>query len=118
MITCDYHRKAINPNELQDLKEIANVGISEITLEDYPNLLVFPDSFEYYDRDFGRKVICNLNNDDKELLTNSIVGFVGRKNTHLSIHSRFANDGKEDYLQKSICLAFSTQWMKTAFSIF
>lgn len=97
MITCDYHRKAINPNELQDLKEIANVGISEITLEDYPNLLVFPDSFEYYDRDFGRKVICNLNNDDKELLTNSIVGFVGRKNTHLSIHSRFANDGKEDY---------------------
>jgi len=97
LITCDYYRKAINPTELQDLKKIADVGISEITLEDYPNLLVFPDSFEYYDRDFGRKVICNLINDDKELLTNSIVGFVGRKNTHLSIHSRFANNGKEDY---------------------
>ena len=97
MITSDYHRKSINPEELQDLKEIADVGISDITLEDYPNLLVFPDSFESYDRDFGGKVICNIINDEKELYTNSIVGFIGRNKTHLSIHSRFADDGDADY---------------------
>ena len=73
------------------------MGISDITLDDYPNLLVFPDSFERYDRDLGKKVICNIINDGKEIYTNSIVGFIGRNKTHLSIHSRFANDGEEDY---------------------
>lgn len=97
MITSDYHRKAISPEELQDLKVIADVGISDITIEDNPNLLVFPDSFDSYDRDFGKKVVCNVINDGKELYTNSIVGFVGRNKTHLSIHSRFADDGKEDF---------------------
>lgn len=97
MITSDYHRKAISPEELQDLKVIADVGISEITIEENPNLLVFPDSFDSYDRDFGEKVVCNVINEGKELYTNSIVGFVGRNKTHLSIHSRFADDGKEDY---------------------
>lgn len=98
MITSDYHRKSIDPDELQDLKAIANVGISDISLDDYPNLLVFPDSFESYDRDFGKKVICNVSDDDQTLYTNSIVGFIGRNSTHLSIHSRFANNnGEEDY---------------------
>ena len=44
MITSDYRTKAIIPEELQDLKAIADVEISNITLEDNPNLLVFPDS--------------------------------------------------------------------------
>ena len=97
MITSDYHRKSINPDELQDLRGIADVGISDIKLDEYPNLLVFPDSFETYDRDFGRKVICHVENEGKELCTNSIIGFIGRNDTHLSIHSRFANDGDNDY---------------------
>ena len=97
MITSDYHRKAISPEELQDLKGIADVGISDITLDEYPNLLVFPDSFETYDKDFGRKVICHVEKDCRELCTNSIIGFIGRNKTHLSIHSRFAGDGENDY---------------------
>ena len=97
MITRDYHRKNIHPDELQDLKEIADVGISDLSLEDCPNLLVFPDSFESYDRDFGKKVICNIINEGRELYTNSIVGFVGRNRTHLSIHSRLAKDDEKDY---------------------
>ena len=98
MITQDYHRKCLdNPDELQDLKAIADVRISDIAIDDYPNLLLFPDSFDRYDRDFENKVICNLINDDKELCTNSIVGFIGRNNTHLSILSRFANDDQKDY---------------------
>ena len=97
MITSDYRTKAIIPEELQDLKAIADVEISNITLEDNPNLLVFPDSFESYDRDFGKKMVCNIVNDGNTLLTNSIVGFIGRNQTQLSIHSRFANDEDEDY---------------------
>ena len=97
MITSDYKRIGIAPEELDDLKVIAGVEISNMTLEGYPNLLVFPDSFNEYDRDFGKKVICNISDDGKTLFTNSLVGFVGFNNTHLSIHSRFADNEKEDY---------------------
>lgn len=97
MITSDYSRTCIAPDELEDLRVIADVEISNITLENYPNLLVFPDSFQEYDRDFGKKIICEIKDDGKTLHTNSIVGFIGRNNTHLSIHSRFADDGKEDF---------------------
>ena len=98
IITEDYNEGiAISSDELLDLRAIANVGISEITLEDYPNLLVFPDSFKSYDRDFGTKRICTIPEDSNILFTNSIVGFIGRNNTHLSIHSRFANNIKEDF---------------------
>lgn len=96
MITSDYKIAPINPVEYQDLKEIAGVAISGINLDDYSNLLVFPDSFEEYDRDFGKKMVCEIV-EDKKLLTNSIVGFIGRNKTHLSIHSRFADDHKEDF---------------------
>ena len=96
MITSDYSIASVNPEELQDLKTIAGVPISTISLEEYPNLLVFPDSFEEYDRDFGKKVVCDML-DDCKLRTNSIVGFIGRNNTKLSIHSRFAKKDENDY---------------------
>lgn len=96
MITSDYSIASVNPEELQDLKTIVGVPISTISLEEYPNLLVFPDSFEEYDRDFGKKVVCDMV-DDSKLLTNSIVGFIGRNNTKLSIHSRFVKEDEDDY---------------------
>lgn len=95
MITRDYSHNVISPEEYQDLNAIAGVQISEMTLEAHPNLLIFPDSFECYDRDFGKKVICHIEND--VLYTNSIVGFVGRNSTNLSIHSRFSADKEKDY---------------------
>ena len=97
MITSDYCKTDITPEELDDLRVIADVEISNISLEDYPNLLVFPDSFSSYDRDFGKKVICSIADEGRKLCTNSMVGFIGRNNTHLSIHSRFADNGKEDF---------------------
>ena len=97
MITSDYSKTNITPDELDNLRGIADVEISNITLEDYPNLLVFPDSFQEYDRDFGKKVICNIADEGRILCTNSMVGFIGRNNTHLSIHSRFAKNEKEDF---------------------
>ena len=98
MITQDYNNgEAIKQEELHDLKAIADVRISDIILEEYPNLLVFPDSFNSFDRDFGKMMICNINDDEKKLYTNRVVGFVGRNKTHLSIHSRFTDKGKEDF---------------------
>ena len=97
MITSDYSIANITPDELDDLRVIADVEISNISLEDYPNLLVFPDSFNSYDRDFGKKIICSIADEGRKLCTNSMVGFIGRNNTHLSIHSRFADNGKEDF---------------------
>ena len=97
MITSDYSIANITPDELDDLRVIADVEISNISLEDYPNLLVFPDSFHSYDRDFGKKIICSIADEGRKLCTNSMVGFIGRNNTHLSIHSRFADNGKEDF---------------------
>lgn len=99
IITEDYNRGVpISREELQDLQQISDVKISSITLEEYPNLLVFPDSWNQYDRDFCNKVICNVVQDKEghKLHTNSIVGFVGRNGTHLSIHSRFANGAKSE----------------------
>lgn len=97
MITSDYSIANITPDELDDLRVISDVEISNISLEDYPNLLVFPDSFSSYDRDFGKKVICSIADEGRKLCTNSMVGFIGRNKTHLSIHSRFADNGKEDF---------------------
>lgn len=95
MITSDYSTKKISLEELQDLSKIVDVAISNITLDDYPNLLVFPDSFDSYDKGFGTRFIGSIK--DEKLWTNSIVGFVGRNTTHLSIHSRFAKNTNEDY---------------------
>ena len=97
MVTEDNSSAHIAPEELEDLRAIADVKISDITLEDYPNLLVFPDSFCHYDRDLGKKVICSIENEGKVLRTQNMVGFVGRNKTHLSIHSRFTDIGKEDF---------------------
>ncbi len=97
MITKDYDKTYITPEELDDLRVIADVEISNITLDDYPNLLVFPDSFSSYDRDLGKKVVCQIEDKEKLLVTNSIVGFIGRNKTHLSIHSRFTESGEADF---------------------
>lgn len=97
MITKDYSKTYITPEELDDLRVIADVEISNITLDDYPNLLVFPDSFTSYDRNLGKKVVCQIEDESKLLATNSIVGFVGRNKTYLSIHSRFTVSGKDDF---------------------
>ena len=97
MITYDYSQAPISLDERRDLEAIAGVRIEDITIEDYPNLLVFPDSFDSYDRDLARKEVCAISPDGSELSTNSIVGFVGRNKTHLSIHSRFAKAGEKDF---------------------
>lgn len=95
--TCDYNTIEVTSEQIEDLKHIANTELSNISLDDHPHLLVFPDSFERYERDFARKMICSIDSESKRLQTNSIVGFVGYNETYLAIHSRFAKTSTEDY---------------------
>ena len=67
MITYDYSEAPISPDECRDLEVIAGVRIEDITIEDYPNLLVFPDSFDSYDRDLARKEVCSISADGSKL---------------------------------------------------
>ena len=52
MITYDYNwpGQTIEPEEKKDLMAIANVALSDLTLDECPSLLVFPDSFAHYER--------------------------------------------------------------------
>lgn len=101
MITSDYsHAPIVTPEELRDLRCIADRKLSEITLDNSPRLLIFPDSFQQSNGDLGQKVIGSIitnSEGQEEFHTNSIVGFVGYNTTKLSIHSRFTNDGDEDF---------------------
>lgn len=96
MKTKDFSTADIKPEELEDLKSISDVSITEICSDDNASVLIFPDSLQEYSRDFGDKEICHITECGKKLVTNSIIGFIGRNNTKLSIHSRFS-DGYSDY---------------------
>jgi len=102
VITRDYNSGCpLGPDDrVEDLRAIAGVRIDAIALQEHPNLLVFPDSFAHYDSDFGQKRICSIAGPGPGavLSTNSIVGFVGRNNTRLTIRSRFAGPGPDCFL--------------------
>lgn len=96
MITTDYNNgELIEDNEYADLMEISDIKLSEIQTEDYPNIFLFPDSIEGFERNLGRRTICHI--EDKKLFTDRIVGFIGRNSTHLSINSRFVQGSNRDY---------------------
>lgn len=78
-----------------DLEKIANVRINKLSLDDTPNLLVFPQNFNRYGDKIGDSHIISLRGD--EIATGNIMGFVGVGNTQLDIKSRFAENCKEDY---------------------
>lgn len=96
MKTRDYSSANIIPEELADLKSISNTSLSDIRTDYNASVLIYPDSLQEYTHDFGNKEICRISECGKILVTNSIIGFVGRNKTKLSIHSRFS-DGETDY---------------------
>lgn len=96
MKTTDYNIADIEPAELDDLRAISDLSLSGLQAENNNSLLLFPDSLQEYDREFGEKVICQISEGGKTIVTNSIIGFVGKNRTRLSIHSRFS-DGDRDF---------------------
>ena len=89
-----HHLKEEEICHLEVLKKLAEPTISEFSLEDNPNLLVFPQNLDVYGDKIGDAHIFEVKG--QEIVTGNIMGFVGCGNTKISISSRFTND-KEDF---------------------
>lgn len=79
---------------LETLKKLAEPTIAKLSLEDHPNLLIFPQDLEVYGDKIGDAHIFEVKG--KKMVTGNIMGFVGCGNTKVSISSRFAQ-GNDDY---------------------
>ena len=79
----------------KDLVCISNKQIGNLTLEDNPNLLVFPRDLHHYGDEISESCIIALRDD--EISTGNIMGFVGVNDTQLDIKSRFAKVDEDDY---------------------
>jgi 5-methylcytosine-specific restriction endonuclease McrBC regulatory subunit McrC len=84
-----------NEKDSVNLSKIANIRISDIKLDEYPNLLVFPHQWNMHKDDVHKSSIFSLNG--KMLTTYNIMGFIGINDTELTIASRFAKENKSDY---------------------
>lgn len=91
---CDVGLKASE----SDLEKIANFSIAELKKEN-PNLLVFPRDLGEHGDDIGEGCIVRMRGSDEntEISTGNVMGFVGIGSMQISIRSRFSKDGVEDY---------------------
>lgn len=81
-------------HHLENLQKIAENPIGKLSLDDNPNLLIFPQNLEEYGDKIGKEYVCEIR--DGKLYTGNIMGFIGYGDTKLRIHSRFAQ-GEDDY---------------------
>ena len=81
---------------LETLKKLAEPTIAKLSLEDHPDLLIFPQDLDVYGDKIGDAHIFEVK--DNKVVTGNIMGFIGCGNTKVSISSRFANDNN-DYFQ-------------------
>ena len=79
---------------LENLKKIAENPINKLSLDDNPNLLIFPQNFNEYGDKIGDQYVFEI--DESKLMTKNIMGFIGYGKTKVRIHSRFAQ-GEDDY---------------------
>lgn len=93
----------VSENQYKDIKNIANQSISDLVQNS--NLLIFPHSLDSLHGNIQNDVILFLNDCIKtdenkleiNLLTNNIIGFIGRNDTQITITSRFAEKDINDY---------------------
>ena len=81
-------------HHLTNLQKIAEKPIGQLSLEDHPNLLIFPQNLEEYADKIGNQYVFEIR--DEKLYTGNIMGFIGYGDTKVRIHSRFAQ-GPDDY---------------------
>lgn len=107
--------------DLDNLRLIANVKIDELSINGNSNLLVFPHDFKQHGDKISENIILSLS--DESIKTGNILGFVGIKDTQMTICSRFDN-GESDYfmhymLQKVFAInLFDLKHSKSADPIF
>jgi 5-methylcytosine-specific restriction endonuclease McrBC regulatory subunit McrC len=89
------HCLLANEDDTVNLSKIANSKISDIKLDEHPNLLVFPHLWNMHNDNLHKSSIFSLSG--KMLTTYNIMGFIGVNDTELTIASRFAEENKSDY---------------------
>lgn len=87
--------KDFKNSDKDNLQKIANVAIKKLSLDDNPNLLVFPRDLNHYGDDISEGRIIELQGD--KIITGNIMGFVGVNDTQIDIRSRFAKEDGNDY---------------------
>ncbi|MBR5730091.1 MAG: hypothetical protein IKX61_07820 [Prevotella sp.] len=75
---------------------MAEPTISKLSLEDNPNLLVFPQNLDVYGDKIGDAHIFEMKG--QGIVTGNIMGFIGCGNTKVSISTRFAQSGDDYFL--------------------
>lgn len=91
----DNSRSKVPDSDKASLLKIADIKIGELSLEDNPNLLVFPRDLHRYGDEISENCIISMRDD--EISTGNIMGFVGVNDTQLDIKSRFAKVDEDDY---------------------
>lgn len=89
----DYELSEQELCHLDILKRLSEPTISEL-ISKAPNLLIFPQDLNVYGDKIGDSHIFEIR--DKKLVTNNVMGFIGYRNTKISISSRFTK-GSNDY---------------------
>jgi len=99
---------------LDILKKLAEPTISNLSLEDYPNLLVFPQDLDVYGDKIGDAHIFEVK--EQKLLTGNIMGFIGCGNTKVSISSRFAKSENDYFLHYMLQKVFAINLFELQFN--
>lgn len=110
IITTDNHSTELDQQarELhgEALQLLAAKPLCKLDLDEHPNLLIFPQEFNTHGDDIGKEHIFSLNGNS--LVTGNIMGFVGYRDTQVSIRSRFAHqDGKDYFLHYMLQRVFA-----------
>ena len=90
---------------LETLKKLAEPTIAKLSLEDHPNLLIFPQDLDVYGDKIGDAHIFEVK--DNKVVTGNIMGFIGCGNTKVSISSRFAHDNNDYFLHYMLRKVFA-----------
>lgn len=81
---------------LKNLQRLSAKPLCELDLDEHPNLLIFPSDFNTHGDDIGKQRIFTI--EENRLLTGNIMGFIGYRDTQVSIRSRFTQNDNRDYL--------------------
>ena len=95
----------------KDLLAFSNTTIGELMEAEGCEVFVWPNSFnEGYDELKSQSIFQVTEKEGKTFVaTGNVVGFIGKGDTHIRIHSRFASSEKDDYflyymLEKTISI--------------
>lgn len=99
---------------LETLQKLAEPTISKLSLNNHPNLLIFPQDLNAYGNKIGDAHIFEIR--DNTLITGNIMGFIGCGKTKVSIRSRFSQDNKDYFLHYMLRKVFAINLFELQFN--